>query len=158
MQRGLTGCGCMCSWKSPLSNLTPVAEPLAGHAAHVWFIRFEAHVASSSIIRSFLWSSAHLSSGPSDMWCGYILHFFSWVRRFIYDFFKTLWILMDTHFQPFTGTMLWCMLKFQMLESSSWSARVPFSRTLKERLKWTIPALRRILMFLFVFRFNYAAL
>lgn len=138
------------------------AEPRAGHTTHVCFISFEAHVASSSIIWSFLWSSAHLSSGPSDMWYWYILHFSPWVRRFIYDFFMTP-VLMDTHFQPFTGTMLWCMLKFQTLELSSLSTRASFSRTLKKILKWKIENIvtgpqTDSLMFLFVFRFNYAAL
>lgn len=87
---------------------------------------------------------------------------FPWVRRFIYDFFMTP-VLMDTHFQPFTDTMLWCMLKFQTLESTSLSTRASFSRTLKKILKWKIENIvtgpqTDSLMFLFVFRFNYAAL
>ena len=117
----------------------------AGLSTHVWFITSEASVAS--IICSFLWSSTRLSlvlltcDTETKAWGVLCCILSPWVRWFIHDVFVTL-ALMDTRFQSFTSMTLWCMLKFQTLESSSFSSGASFSRTLIERLKWKSPALR----------------
>lgn len=139
------------------------AEPRAGHTTHVCFISFEAHVASSSIIWSFLWSSAHLSSGPSDMWYWYILRFIPLGQK-VY-----LWLLYDSSFDGHTFPALHWHDALMHVEVSDVGvdffkhSSVVQSDFKKEILKWKIENIvtgpqTDSLMFLFVFRFNYAAL